>query len=69
LYHHSRLLALAERAGGIVRLLYRRLVDDPGLMPLRFQTMLATEAIEIVAADYLAGMTDRFAERLAEDLA
>ncbi len=69
LYHHRRLLALAERAGGIVRMLYRKLVDDPGLMPVRFQTMLATEAIEIVAADYLAGMTDRFAERLAKELA
>jgi dGTPase len=67
LYRHPRLLALAERSGNILRLLYKKLVENPGLMPVRFQTMLTTEKIEIVAADYLAGMTDRFAERLAED--
>jgi dGTPase len=68
LYRHERLLALADRAAGIVRFLYRKLLDNPALMPERFQAMLNSEEPEIVAADYLAGMTDRFAERLAEDL-
>lgn len=68
LYHHPRLLALSDQAQDVIRLLFERLTADPNLMPERFQAMLESEATEIVVADYIAGMTDRYAERLMEKL-
>jgi len=66
LYRHPRLLLMADQAHRVIRQLFQRLTNDPELMPPRFQSMLHDQAIEIVVADYIAGMTDRFAERLAE---
>lgn len=66
LYRHPRLVAMTDKAQRVVRDLFRILTGNPKLMPPRFQTMLDDQAVEIVAADYLAGMTDRFAERLAQ---
>jgi dGTPase len=58
LYRHPRLLVMADQAHRVIRQLFQR--------PLRFQSMLRDQALEVVVADYIAGMTDRFAERLAE---
>jgi len=66
LYMHPRLVAMTDQAQTVIRQLFGRLIGDPGLMPARFQAMLADQPAEIVAADYIAGMTDRFAERLAK---
>ncbi len=68
LYHHPRLTELSKRAHDVISYLYEELTFDPMLMPQRFQAMLVDEKKEIVAADYIAGMTDRFAERLVEEL-
>jgi len=64
LYHHPRLLERAERAKKVVRALFQRFMEDPSLMPERFQKMLLAEKKETVIADYIAGMTDRYAERV-----
>jgi dGTP triphosphohydrolase len=37
-------------------------------MPERFLQMLGDTPAEIVVADYIAGMTDRFAEQLVRSL-
>jgi dGTPase len=66
LYHHPRLLLMADQAHRVIRRLFDKLTSDPQLMPPRFRTMLRDQPVEIVVADYIAGMTDRFAERLAE---
>ncbi len=63
LYRHSRLTALSERARQIIEGIFRQLRQRPGLMPERFQNMLRNEIPEIVIADYIAGMTDRYAEQ------
>ena len=68
LYHHPRLTALSGRAKDVICFLFDKLTARPELMPQRFQAMLAGEKIEIVVADYVAGMTDRFAERLVDEL-
>jgi len=68
LYHHPRLIALSGRARDVIHYLFEKLIAKPELMPQRFQAMLAGEKIEIVVADYIAGMTDRFAERLVDEL-
>ncbi|MBU0982786.1 MAG: deoxyguanosinetriphosphate triphosphohydrolase [candidate division Zixibacteria bacterium] len=64
LYRHPHLRQRTDRAREIVRVLYERFMGHPEQMPERFQEMLLTEKKEIVIADYIAGMTDRFAERL-----
>ncbi len=69
LYHHPRLLDLSERAGEIIRSLFDRLTTEPDIMPARFRAMLKQSPVQIVTADYIAGMTDRYAEKLAEEVA
>ena len=68
LYRHPRLVGMSEWAQQILEKIFARLKDDPKLMPPRFQEMLLTEKPEIVIADYIAGMTDRFAIKFYEEL-
>ena len=68
LYHHPRLTELAAQSGDILRRLFARLTADPALMPRRYQAMLDSEQTDRVVADYIAGMTDRFAGRLDQKL-
>jgi dGTP triphosphohydrolase len=58
---------MSERARNIITIIFGRLVEEPLLMPVRFQKMLDDQSVEIVAADYLAGMTDRFAEKFSSE--
>ncbi len=62
LYRHPQLVAKSERAAEIIRAIFEKLRAEPSRMPERFQKMLGKEIPEIVIADYIAGMTDRFAE-------
>jgi dGTPase len=62
LYHHPRLEERARHASRIITGLFERFSSDLSLMPPRFQEMLLTEDSEVVIADYIAGMTDRYAE-------
>ncbi|HOP07417.1 MAG TPA: deoxyguanosinetriphosphate triphosphohydrolase [candidate division Zixibacteria bacterium] len=68
LYRHPQLKLLSERAREIITRLYETFRDNPGMMPLRFQKMLEKDPLEIVTADYVAGMTDRFAEKIFSGL-
>jgi len=68
LYRHPRLQEHSERARLILTFLFERLTADTDLLPLRFREMLQTEDRPIVVADYIAGMTDRFAERLFQKI-
>jgi dGTPase len=56
------LQALVGRAKKTIETIFFRLLGRPELMPLRYQEMLLTERRERVVADYIAGMTDRYAE-------
>ena len=66
LYRHPRLVTMTDQAQRTIRRLFQLLTGNPQMMPARFLAMLNDHPIEIVAADYLAGMTDRFADRLAQ---
>ena len=67
-YRHPNLVKMAERAEVILRTLFYKFKEDPARMPKRFQEMMLTEETDIVIADYIAGMTDRYAEKRLEDL-
>lgn len=58
--------AQAERARQIIRLLYRHFVSHPDRVPGDF-TVPAAEP-ERMALDYVSGMTDSFALRVAEEI-
>lgn len=66
LYRHSQLTAMTERARLIITTLFNRLCGNSNLLPPRYREMLLTGRLEVVVADYIAGMTDRYAERAAE---
>jgi dGTPase len=60
-YNHPRVMRMTRKAEWIVGDLYRVYRDDPTLLPPRIRARLAEEFPARVTADYLAGMTDRFA--------
>ncbi len=41
--------------------MFARLAADPAALPAKFARIAESEGVERAAADYLAGMTDRFA--------
>ena len=52
----------------LVAELYERLCADPGLMPTFYMEIAFNEGIDRAVADYISGMSDRFAVRLFEQL-
>ena len=65
LYHHPDQLAAADRARVIVTGLFRAYQDDPALMPAEWRDECALEepTRSRHIADFIAGMTDRYAEK------
>ncbi|MHB1203189.1 MAG: deoxyguanosinetriphosphate triphosphohydrolase [Acidithiobacillus sp.] len=66
LYRHPRVHRQAEKAKRLVRRLFSTLLGDPRLLPGKYQRRMqcggSDEAAHArVVADYIAGMTDRFA--------
>jgi dGTPase len=75
-YRHPRVMNVMRRAEGVVSRLFERYLTDPVAMPAewRLPARAASEAQQARrAADFLAGMTDRFAlaeyERLFDEKA
>ena len=61
-YKDYRVIRMAKKAKRFINQLFFTYVEDPDTMPLRHQNRIEDEGINIVVADYIAGMTDRFAE-------
>jgi len=61
LYHHPRMVQNAKRAKEIIVFLFEKYLADPDLIPRHFKKRSEEESLNIIAADYIAGMTDRFA--------
>lgn len=61
MYRHSKLERMAERARRIISDLYRAYIENSGFLPVHFRNLLRSEPVYQVVADYVAGMTDRFA--------
>jgi dGTPase len=56
------------KAQRIVQILFEEAVNNPDTIPEEFARDLANESVERVAADYVAGMTDRYALRRFKEL-
>ncbi len=62
LYRHYRVNRMSSKAHRIIRELFAAFMDDPTLMPEDFQARAQSDKPRTVA-DYIAGMTDRYAIR------
>lgn len=67
LYHHDRVLRMTHKARRIVRELFGAFMAEPGLLAAEHRREDATEQARAIA-DYVAGMTDRFAIKEHRDL-
>ena len=76
LYRHTQVLQTMQSAQNVVRHLFEAYLNDPTQMPLaynnRYDGIDSAQAVgakpERVVADYIAGMTDRFAAKEYERL-
>lgn len=62
LYHHYKVNRMSAKADRIVRELFLAFFENIGLLPDEFQVYAESDKARAVA-DYIAGMTDRFAIR------
>ena len=62
LYHHYKVNRMSAKAARIVRELFAGFYENTGLLPDEFQAYAEVDKARAVA-DYIAGMTDRFAIR------
>jgi dGTPase len=62
LYRHYRVLRMTTKARRIVRELFAAFLDDPRLLPPDYRRPAFNEQARAIA-DYIAGMTDRYAIR------
>lgn len=67
-YRHEAVLGTTRRAERMVRQLFEELVRDPTPLPPRYQERRADAPLERIVCDYVAGMTDRYAQHLHRKL-
>lgn len=60
-YNHPRVLRMTRKAEWIMGDLFKVYRQDPSLLPSRVRERFVSESETRVTADYIAGMTDRFA--------
>jgi dGTPase len=53
---------MASKGRRILQALFAEFCRAPGLLPERYARRVASDGPERVACDYLAGMTDRYAQ-------
>jgi dGTPase len=61
LYHHPDVLRMSLEAGRVLGDLFRAFREDPGRLPAHVRARFAIDGEARAIADYVAGMTDRFA--------
>ncbi|MEQ8206142.1 MAG: deoxyguanosinetriphosphate triphosphohydrolase, partial [Woeseia sp.] len=64
LYQHDKVLAMTRQAQRMIEVLFERYMSVPGEMPDEFSLSAnagSTDGRARVVADYIAGMTDRYA--------
>ncbi len=68
LYTHPKVLLMNNKGQHTIERLGDAYLKNPALLPPHIQEKIKTQAKERVIADYIAGMTDRFALKEYEDL-
>ncbi len=61
LYHHHRIERMRDKAARVLRALFERYLENPTLLPGDAAGKIAEAGVRRTIADYIAGMTDRYA--------
>jgi dGTPase len=61
LYQHHRIERMKDKSRRILEALYRRYLENPRLLPDDTARRMEADGLERTIADYIAGMTDRYA--------
>jgi len=61
-YQHRKLIRMDNKAELFIRRLFEAYLAEPGLLPARFSERITDQGKHRVICDYIAGMTDRFAQ-------
>ena len=67
LYEHYRVLRMSKKAARVIRKMFQAFMDDYRILPTQYHALSSAmagdseSALARVIADYIAGMTDRFA--------
>ena len=62
LYRHYRVVRMSDKARRFLRALFQTYVQRPEQLPPGSQSRLKSEGVHRVVCDYIAGMTDRYAQ-------
>jgi dGTPase len=68
MYHHPHLVEMARQTEQILRVLFDRYKNNPQLLHGKYKLRLDKEPTEIIIADFIAGMTDRYAYKMYDEL-
>jgi dGTPase len=68
LYRHPAVLRMNTRSKIIIESLFTAYCEDPRLLPKSFFQRIDSDGLQRTAADYVSGMTDRYAEQDYKDL-
>jgi dGTPase len=63
LYSHPRVLGMAQHAEEVLTTIYTAYVNNSQMLTADFQAFIPERGLERTVADYIAGMTDRFAQQ------
>ena len=61
-YRHYRVVMMAEKARRFITELFKAYTENPTTLPTRFQDWAREVGVPRAAADYIAGMTDRYCQ-------
>ena len=67
-YMHEVLTETADKVKGWLEQLFEKLCREPELMPGYFRRFIPEQGLQRAVCDYIAGMTDRFALKMLEEI-
>jgi dGTPase len=67
-YMHKSLIETMDKVKDWLTRLFEKLCQKPDLMPGYFQHFISTHGLHRTVTDYIAGMTDRFALKILNDI-
>lgn len=68
LYRHAEVVRMNERAAHIIHRIFDFILADPKMLPADFHERIEVTGLERVIADFVAGMTDRYALQWNADI-
>jgi len=61
MYRHYRLMRMQAKAERVITEMFEAYVNEPTMLPVNVKGELSADSLHRVIADYIAGMTDRYA--------